>query len=88
MFELFLQAIDKDDGQNSNIIYSIQSGNEAGAFTIDPATGVITTTANVSEITEAKLTLTVVARDSSVQGEALETKQFCTVTVRNGSPPT
>lgn len=81
MLDFFLQATDKDEGQNSNVIYSIQSGNEAGAFTIDPATGVITTTANVSEITEGKLTLTVVARDPSVPEAALESQQTSTVTV-------
>ncbi|CAB4019339.1 Protocadherin Fat 4, partial [Paramuricea clavata] len=75
-----IHATDKDDGENANIIYSIQSGNDAGAFAIDPDTGLITTTENVSQITDGHLTLTVVARDSSVQGTPKKA-QPATVTV-------
>ncbi|KAJ8262335.1 hypothetical protein GJAV_G00165280 [Gymnothorax javanicus] len=37
-------ALDKDKGQNSEIFYSIESGNDANFFAIDPVLGTITTT--------------------------------------------
>jgi hypothetical protein len=77
------QATDKDEGDNSNIVYSIESGNDAGAFIIDPSTGVITTTDNISQLAdvETSLTLTIAARDSSNQGSPKVAQQSATVTV-------
>ncbi|XP_028399940.1 protocadherin Fat 4-like isoform X2 [Dendronephthya gigantea] len=73
-----IQATDKDEGSNSNIIYSIKSGNDAGAFAIDPATGLISTTENITQLEEVfKVILTVVAQDSADQG----TPKEATVTI-------
>ena len=77
------QATDKDEGENSNIIYSIQSGNDAGGFIINQITGLITTTENITKITDEKLTLTIVAQDSSEQETPKQSIQPVTVTVSN-----
>ena len=78
-----IKATDKDEGENSYIVYSIENENDAGAFAIDPNTGVITTTDQISQLSdvETTLTLTIAARDSSTQGSPKEAQQSATVTL-------
>ncbi|XP_036379751.1 protocadherin-16-like [Megalops cyprinoides] len=64
-FVLQVTARDKDQGPNGDVHYSILQdlGSHSDWFTIDPVTGIITTTTQLDYETDPKPSLTVVATD-------------------------
>ena len=60
-----LKATDADTGANARISYKIQGGNKDGKFSIDSATGLITTAAAIDYEKNAGFKLTVSASDAT-----------------------
>uniref|UniRef100_A0A8C4Q5R5 Uncharacterized protein n=1 Tax=Eptatretus burgeri TaxID=7764 RepID=A0A8C4Q5R5_EPTBU len=58
-----VQATDPDAGQNGQIKYDINDGNDNGLFRIDPDTGVVGTTRSLDREQTSQHVLIVVARD-------------------------
>ncbi len=61
-----VDALDQDEGSNSDISYSIRGGNQAGAFTINTTTGVILTAMTLDFETIDSYTLVITAQDGGV----------------------
>ncbi|XP_066504787.1 protocadherin Fat 2 [Hoplias malabaricus] len=60
---LQVKALDKDTGSNSEIVYSIYSGNVDGAFDIDQETGSIRVAKSLERLSQEQYHLTVKATD-------------------------
>ncbi|KAJ1128407.1 hypothetical protein NDU88_006786 [Pleurodeles waltl] len=61
-----VQALDKDQGMNGEVRYSIQTGNLEGFFSMDPLTGTITLSKTLEELRQERFVLTVQAADQGV----------------------
>ncbi|KAJ7383770.1 Protocadherin Fat 4 [Desmophyllum pertusum] len=59
-----VSAVDKDEGSNARLEYSIVSGNDGDAFQINATTGKITTLKVLTQKSQAKYKLNVTATDS------------------------
>ena len=64
-----VEALDDDQTLYNEITYSIDSGNEAGRFSIDPASGVVTTAETIDREEQAEYVLGVVARNDLPAGD-------------------
>ena len=60
---LLVTATDLDSGDNSRLVYNITSGNEEGAFKIDPDTGAIKVKRSLTTVSASQFTLVVEAKD-------------------------
>ena len=60
---LLVTATDLDSGENSKVVYNITSGNEEGAFKIDPDTGAIKVKKSLTTVSASQFTLEVEAKD-------------------------
>uniref|UniRef100_A0A8C5P6Y2 FAT atypical cadherin 1 n=1 Tax=Leptobrachium leishanense TaxID=445787 RepID=A0A8C5P6Y2_9ANUR len=60
---LQVTALDKDKGKNAEVVYSIESGNSANAFTIDPVLGIIKTAKELDRALHGRYELVVRASD-------------------------
>ncbi|ELV09857.1 Protocadherin-23, partial [Tupaia chinensis] len=74
-----ITAQDPDEGRNGQVTYSILSGNEDRAFTLDASSGLLTTARALDYEVQAQHVLTVLARDSG--SPARSSSQTLTVTV-------
>lgn len=77
---LQISASDPDEGLNGDVTYSLmEDSSSQGAFSIDPLTGVISTTRSLDRENRASYTLRAVATDSCAQGPL---SSITTVTVQ------
>ncbi|XP_063314156.1 protocadherin Fat 1 isoform X2 [Pelobates fuscus] len=60
---LLVTALDKDKGKNAEVVYSIESGNTASAFTIDPVLGIIKTAKELDRTNHGQYELVIRASD-------------------------
>ncbi|XP_041947686.1 protocadherin Fat 3 isoform X3 [Alosa sapidissima] len=60
---LQVTALDKDNGRNGELIYSVEAGNTGGAFNIDPLTGVLSVARELDLTSVGYYTVTVRAID-------------------------
>ncbi|XP_051560919.1 protocadherin-23 [Myxocyprinus asiaticus] len=58
-----VKATDRDQGENSGIIYSVEQSEQEHLFNIDPASGLITTAAGLDHEKETELKFLVMATD-------------------------
>uniref|UniRef100_A0A3Q1I5G8 FAT atypical cadherin 1a n=1 Tax=Anabas testudineus TaxID=64144 RepID=A0A3Q1I5G8_ANATE len=61
---LQVTALDKDKGYNAEVVYSIESGNVANLFAIDPILGTITVAKELDRSSKTQFELTVKASDN------------------------
>ncbi|KAM6148023.1 protocadherin-23, partial [Erethizon dorsatum] len=74
-----VRARDPDEGRNGKVTYSIRSGNENMAFTLDELSGLLTTARPLDYEVKTRHILTVVALDGGVP--ARSSSQTMTITV-------
>lgn len=60
---LLVVATDLDNGDNGKVVYNITGGNDEGAFTIDPDTGVLKVKKSLTTVSASRFTLEVEAKD-------------------------
>lgn len=60
---LLVVATDLDNGDNGRVVYNITSGNDEGAFKIDPDTGVLKVKRSLTTVSASRFTLQVEAKD-------------------------
>ena len=65
---VFVHARDTDIGQNAEIVYTIQSGNDRGWFVIDQSTGLLSVAATLDADVIDKVELNVSAHDQANMG--------------------
>ncbi|XP_033742919.1 LOW QUALITY PROTEIN: protocadherin Fat 1-like [Pecten maximus] len=78
---LYLKAMDKDFGRNSEITYAIESGNDNKLFTIHKDTGLISTSARLDTETVPVVTLVVSAVDHGHRGSTRKGNTVVNITV-------
>ena len=64
----FIQATDRDTGNNSALVYSISGGEDRDKFYIDPTQGQIYSKVNIDDFEKEVYSLEVVACDDWGQG--------------------
>ncbi|VCW97907.1 unnamed protein product, partial [Gulo gulo] len=74
-----ISAQDPDEGRNGRVTYSILSGNENMAFTLDESSGLLTTTCPLDYEIKSQHILTLLALDDGTP--ALSSSQTLTITV-------
>ena len=82
-----VSAIDIDEGLNAKVDYSIDSGNDGGAFHINITTGEITTLKLLNRMSQAQYTLTVCATDSGIPRRHSSCVVMVTVSDANNNAP-
>ncbi|XP_061684884.1 protocadherin Fat 1a isoform X3 [Syngnathoides biaculeatus] len=82
-----LTALDKDKGRNAELIYSVESGNVANSFTVDPVLGTITVAKELSRSSKTRFELVVKATDRGATPLSTVTTVYVTVTVSDNSAP-
>uniref|UniRef100_A0A670Y792 FAT atypical cadherin 1 n=1 Tax=Pseudonaja textilis TaxID=8673 RepID=A0A670Y792_PSETE len=80
-------ALDKDKGENAEIIYSIESGNIRNAFNIDPVLGSITTEKELDVRIQDEYTLMVKATDKGIPPMNEVTAVHISVTISDNALP-
>ncbi|XP_061108849.1 protocadherin Fat 1 isoform X2 [Conger conger] len=80
-----LSALDKDKGQNAEILYSIESGNLANSFAIDPVLGTITVERELEG--SSAFELAVKASDKGLPPLSALTTIHITVTISDNAKP-
>ncbi|XP_069130302.1 protocadherin Fat 1-like isoform X5 [Argopecten irradians] len=78
---LYLKAMDKDFGRNSEIAYAIESGNNNKLFTIHRDTGLISTGARLDTETVPVVTLLVSAVDHGNRGSTRKGNTVVNITI-------
>ena len=68
-----IQAIDVDDGWNSEIVYSLTGGKDQELFTVDYATGVISTTSKLEDYNNEVLEIVIGVADQGVPSSHMST---------------
>ena len=63
---LLVVATDLDAGDNGRVVYNITSGNDEGAFTIDPDTGVLKVKRSLTTVSASRFNLEVEAKDKGI----------------------
>ncbi|KAM9769203.1 protocadherin Fat 1a isoform 1-T2 [Menidia menidia] len=84
---LQVTALDKDKGSNAEIIYSIESGNVANSFAIDPVLGTITVAKELDRSSKTVFELLVKASDSGTPPLSTSTAVSIIVTVSDNAAP-
>nr|AAO15696.1 protocadherin [Danio rerio] len=84
---LQVSALDKDKGQNAEIIYSIESGNVANSFAIDPVLGTITVAKELDRNNKNRFELTVKASDKGTPPLSGTAAVDITVTISDNAIP-
>ncbi|XP_061626492.1 protocadherin Fat 1a isoform X2 [Phyllopteryx taeniolatus] len=84
---LQVTALDKDKGRNAELIYSVESGNVANTFAVDPVLGTITVAKELSRSGKTRFELIVKATDRGVTPLSSVTTVHITVTVSDNSSP-
>uniref|UniRef100_A0A673FPV6 FAT atypical cadherin 1a n=1 Tax=Sinocyclocheilus rhinocerous TaxID=307959 RepID=A0A673FPV6_9TELE len=84
---LQVSALDKDKGQNAEIIYSIESGNVANSFAIDPILGTITVAKELDRSNKNRFELTVKASDKGTPPLSATAAVDITVTISDNAIP-
>ncbi|XP_033823988.1 protocadherin Fat 1a isoform X1 [Periophthalmus magnuspinnatus] len=84
---LQVTALDKDKGQNAEILYSIESGNVANSFSIDPVLGTITVAKELDRGSKTQFELTVKASDRGLTPLSTTTTVHVAVTVSDNAAP-
>ena len=64
----FVRAADTDLGQNSEIVYSITTGNSLGWFAVNPLTGLVTVAGPLDSERASDAVLTIIAQDRANTG--------------------
>uniref|UniRef100_A0A672LHY1 Protocadherin Fat 1-like n=1 Tax=Sinocyclocheilus grahami TaxID=75366 RepID=A0A672LHY1_SINGR len=84
---LQVSALDKDKGQNAEIIYSIESGNVGNSFAIDPILGTITVAKELDRSNKNQFELTVKASDKGTPPLSATASVDITVTISDNAIP-
>ncbi|MGH0159302.1 UNVERIFIED_CONTAM: hypothetical protein FKN15_036965 [Acipenser sinensis] len=84
---LQVTAMDKDKGQNSEIVYFIESGNIANSFAIDPVLGTITVAKELDRGSKSQYELTVKASDKGNPPMSVMTTVHISVTISDNAKP-
>ncbi|TWW58827.1 protocadherin Fat 1a isoform X4 [Takifugu flavidus] len=84
---LQVTARDKDKGHNAEIAYSLESGNFANAFAIDPVLGTITVAKELDRNSKAQYELTVKASDHGASPLSTTAAVHIEVTVSDNAAP-
>uniref|UniRef100_A0A672YLJ1 Protocadherin Fat 1-like n=1 Tax=Sphaeramia orbicularis TaxID=375764 RepID=A0A672YLJ1_9TELE len=84
---LQITALDKDKGQNAEITYSIESGNVANSFAIDPVLGIITVAKELDRSSKTLFELTVKASDKGISPMSTTATVHIAVTVSDNAAP-
>ncbi|XP_065110593.1 protocadherin Fat 1a isoform X2 [Paramisgurnus dabryanus] len=84
---LQVTALDKDKGQNAEIVYSIESGNVANSFAIDPVLGTITLAKELDRSNKNQFELTVKATDKGTPSLSATAAVNITVTISDNAMP-
>ncbi|KAG9259655.1 protocadherin Fat 1 isoform X1 [Astyanax mexicanus] len=84
---LQVTALDKDKGQNAEIVYSIESGNVANSFAIDPVLGTITVAKELDRSNKNQFELTVKATDRGTPPLSATATVDITVTISDNAKP-
>ncbi|XP_019958668.2 protocadherin Fat 1a isoform X1 [Paralichthys olivaceus] len=84
---LQVSALDKDKGHNAEIVYSIESGNVANSFAIDPVLGTITVAKELDRRSQTQFELTVKASDNGVPPLSTTATVPIVVTVSDNAAP-
>uniref|UniRef100_A0A4W6F173 FAT atypical cadherin 1a n=1 Tax=Lates calcarifer TaxID=8187 RepID=A0A4W6F173_LATCA len=84
---LQVTALDKDKGDNAEIIYSIESGNVANSFAIDPVLGTIIVAKELDRSSKTQFELTVKASDNGVPPLSTTATVHIVVTVSDNAAP-
>ncbi|XP_053559873.1 protocadherin Fat 1 isoform X2 [Bombina bombina] len=84
---LQLTALDKDKGKNAEVVYSIESGNTANAFTIDPVLGIIKTAKELDRNNHGQYELVVKASDRGIPPMSQITSVHIHVTISDNAAP-
>ncbi|XP_066515899.1 protocadherin Fat 1a isoform X2 [Hoplias malabaricus] len=84
---LQVTALDKDKGQNAEIIYSIESGNVANSFAIDPVLGTITVAKELDRSNKNQFELIVKATDRGTPPLCATATVDITVTISDNAKP-
>ncbi|XP_036407043.1 protocadherin Fat 1-like isoform X2 [Megalops cyprinoides] len=84
---LQVTALDKDKGQNAEILYSIESGNAASSFAIDPVLGTITVAKELDRNSKSQFELAVKASDKGLPPLSVLTTVHITVTISDNAKP-
>ncbi|XP_075052740.1 protocadherin Fat 1 isoform X1 [Mixophyes fleayi] len=84
---LQVTALDKDKGKNAEVVYSIESGNTANAFSIDPVLGIIKTTKELDRHTQGQYELVIKASDNGMPTMSQITSVHILVTVSDNAAP-
>nr|XP_040041664.1 protocadherin Fat 1a isoform X1 [Gasterosteus aculeatus aculeatus]XP_040041665.1 protocadherin Fat 1a isoform X1 [Gasterosteus aculeatus aculeatus] len=84
---LQVTALDKDKGDNAAIVYSIESGNVANSFSIDPVLGTIAVAKELDRNSKNAFDLTVKASDSGLPPLSTTAAVRIAVTVSDNAVP-
>ncbi|XP_057698824.1 protocadherin Fat 1a isoform X1 [Corythoichthys intestinalis] len=84
---LQVTALDKDTGRNAEIVYSIESGNVANSFAVDPVLGTVTVAKELSHSGKTSFELTVKATDRGAKPLSATAAIHIDVTVSDNAAP-
>ncbi|KAG8592191.1 hypothetical protein GDO81_000433 [Engystomops pustulosus] len=84
---LQVTALDKDKGKNAEVVYSIESGNTANAFYIDPVLGIIKTAKELDRHSHGQYELVIKASDHGTPTMSQITSVHILVTVSDNAAP-
>ncbi|XP_072318668.1 protocadherin Fat 1a [Eucyclogobius newberryi] len=84
---LQVTALDKDNGRNAEILYSIESGNVANSFSIDSVLGTIIVAKELDRSSKTQFELTVKASDRGLTPLSATTTVHVAVTVSDNAAP-
>ncbi|XP_048119302.1 protocadherin Fat 1a isoform X8 [Alosa alosa] len=84
---LQITALDKDKGQNAEIMYSIESGNVANSFAIDPVLGTVTVAKELDRNSQSQFQLVVKASDKGTPPMGATSTADITVTISDNATP-
>ncbi|KAA8594619.1 hypothetical protein FQN60_011754 [Etheostoma spectabile] len=84
---LQVTALDKDKGYNADIVYSIESGNVANSFAINPVLGTITVAKELDRSSKTLFDLTVKASDNGIPSLSTTANVNIMVTVSDNAAP-
>lgn len=80
-------ALDKDKGPNAEVVYSIESGNVANSFAIDPVLGTIAVAKELDRSSKTRFELLVKASDNGTPPLSATSTVHIAVTVSDNAAP-
>ncbi|XP_051939690.1 protocadherin Fat 1a isoform X4 [Hippocampus zosterae] len=84
---LQVTALDKDKGRNAEVVYSIESGNVANSFAVDPVLGTVTVAKELSRSGKTRFELTIKASDRGAAPLSTTAAVSIAVTVSDNAAP-